>query len=98
VNLARVVGRIVATQKDSGLTGSKLLLLQPLDSNLAPRGSTLLAADAVGAGAGETVIYVRGREASHAFLPAGVPVDAGIVGIVDEVYLDPDSGRGARLP
>ena len=97
MRLARVVGRIVATQKDPGLTGSKLLIIQPLDSGMAPRGGTLLAADSVGAGAGETVLYVRGREASHAFLPASVPVDAGIVGIVDEVYLDPESEHGARL-
>ena len=88
MNLARVVGRVVSTHKDNGLTGAKLLIIQPLDSFRRPQGKTLLAADSVGAGAGETVIFVRGREASHAFIPQRVPVDAGIVGIVDEIFLD----------
>lgn len=88
MNLARVVGRVVSTHKDHGLTGTKILIIQPLDARQRPRGATLLAADAAGAGAGETVIYVRGREASHAFLPAEVPVDAGIVGVVDEISLE----------
>lgn len=89
MNLARVVGRVVATPKDPGLTGSKILMIQPLDSGLTPRGPILLAADAAGAGAGEVVLYVRGREAAHAFLPEVVPTDAGIVGVVDEVHVDP---------
>jgi len=85
VNLARVVGRVVSTHKDDDLRGRKLLLIRPLDSRLRPTGPPLVAVDAVGAGAAEVVLYVRGREASHAFLPDHVPADAGVVGIVDTV-------------
>ena len=92
MNLGRVVGRVVSTAKDKGLAGSKLLIVQPVDSGGSPAGSALLAADAVGAGAGETIIYVRGREAAHAFLPAHVPVDAAVVGVVDEAFVEPSAG------
>ena len=88
MNLARVVGRVVATHKDEGLTGAKMLMLQPLDSALRSQGPIIVGTDAAGSGAGEIVIYVKGREAAHAFLPGVVPADAGIVGIVDEVFVD----------
>ena len=87
MNLGRVVGCVVSTHKDSSLEGRKLLLVQPVDAQDSPRGSTIVAADAVGAGAGELIIYVRGREAAHAFLPEVVSADAGVVGIVDEVFM-----------
>ncbi|HXH25831.1 MAG TPA: EutN/CcmL family microcompartment protein [Vicinamibacterales bacterium] len=83
MQLAKVIGDIVATRKDEQLTGLKLLVLQPLGADGRAAGRTLVAVDAVGAGIGETVFFVRGREASFPFLPAEVPVDAGIVGIVD---------------
>ncbi|HET9480850.1 MAG TPA: EutN/CcmL family microcompartment protein [Candidatus Polarisedimenticolia bacterium] len=88
MNLARVVGRIVATHKDEGLTGLKLLVLRPLDGSLRDAGPEFVAVDAAGAGAGEVVIYVKGREAAHAFLPDLVPTDAGVVGIVDVATLE----------
>jgi len=88
MNLARVVGRVVATQKDPGLTGTTMLMLQPLDAALRSKGPIIVGTDAAGSGAGEIVIYVKGREAAYAFLPGLVPADAGIVGIVDEVYVD----------
>lgn len=78
-----MVGNVVATRKDPGLQGLKLLVLQPLGSDRQPAGRLLIAADSVGAGVGEVVFFVRGREASFPFLPAETPVDAGIVGIVD---------------
>ena len=81
--LARVVGTVVATRKDPGLTGIKLLLIQPLRTDRSSAGKPLVAVDSVGAGAGEDVFYVRGREASFPFLPDEVPADAAIVGIVD---------------
>ena len=81
--LARVVGTVVATHKDSGLTGVKLLLIQPIKTDGTPSGRPLVAVDSVGAGAGEDVFYVRGREASFPFLPQEVPADAAILGIVD---------------
>ena len=81
--LARVVGTVVASRKDPGLTGIKLLLIQPLRTDRSSAGKPLVAVDSVGAGAGEDVFYVRGREASFPFLPDDVPADAAIVGIVD---------------
>jgi microcompartment protein CcmK/EutM len=84
MQLARVVGNIVATVKHRQLDGHKLLLIQPLSS----RGKTvrpLIALDAVGAGPGETVYYCRGREASFPWLPNDVPTDAAIIGIADPV-------------
>ncbi len=81
--LARVVGTVVATRKDPGLTGIKLLLIQPLRTDRSSAGKPLVAVDSVGAGAGEDVFYVRGREASFPFLPDDVPADAAVVGIVD---------------
>ncbi|HEU0105681.1 MAG TPA: EutN/CcmL family microcompartment protein [Vicinamibacteria bacterium] len=81
--LARVVGTVVATRKDPGLLGTKLLVLQPLRNDGTPSGKTLVAVDSVGAGVTEQVFYVRGREASVPFLPDEVPTDAAVVGIVD---------------
>ncbi len=83
MQLAKVIGEVVASCKDPNLTGQKLLLVQPLDSDRKPVGRVLVAVDSVGAGAGEDVFVVRGREASFPFLPAQVPTDLNIVGIVD---------------
>jgi microcompartment protein CcmK/EutM len=83
MQLARVIGEVVATCKDDGLVGIKLLLVQPLTPEREPVGRPLVAVDSVGAGVGEEVFFVRGREASFPFYPAEPPVDAGIVGIVD---------------
>jgi microcompartment protein CcmK/EutM len=84
MQLARVIGYVVATRKDPRLGGIPLLILQPLAADGAPAGAPLVAADAMGAGVGETVFFVRGREASLPFSPPGVvPADAGVVGIVD---------------
>ena len=83
MQLAKVIGDVVATRKDENLTGLKLLVLQPLAADGCASGRTLVAVDAVGAGAGETVFFVRGKEASFPFYPTAVPTDAGVVGIVD---------------
>ena len=83
VQLARVIGDVVATRKDESLTGLTLLLVQPLTADRKPAGRPLVAVDAVGAGVGEDVFFVRGKEASFPFYPVEPPVDAGIVGIVD---------------
>lgn len=91
MDLARVVGRVVCTVKNDALRGVKLLLVRPLDAHGSPRGRPLVALDAVGAGAGERVFYVTGREASFAFLPDTVPADASIVGIVERVDLRADA-------
>jgi microcompartment protein CcmK/EutM len=83
MQLARVVGNVVATRKDDSLTGIALLVVQPLTPEREPAGRPLVAVDAVGAGVGEEVFIVRGKEASLPFHPVEPPVDAGIVGIVD---------------
>ena len=81
MNVGRVIGHIVSTVKDPNLTGYKILCVQPLNG----RERTFFALDAIGAGAGEVVLYCRQREASHAFAPAFVPCDGAVVGIVDEL-------------
>jgi ethanolamine utilization protein EutN len=83
MQLARVIGDVVATQKDPQLSGITLLIVQPLTADRQPAGRPLVAVDSVGAGVGEEVFFVRGKEASFPFHPAEPPVDAGIVGIVD---------------
>jgi microcompartment protein CcmK/EutM len=83
MQLAKVIGDVVTTRKDENLTGVTLLVLQPIDANGQAVGRTLVAVDAMGAGVGETVFFVRGKEASFPFYPTEVPADAGIVGIVD---------------
>jgi ethanolamine utilization protein EutN len=83
MQLAKVIGDLVSTLKDENLTGIKLMVLQPIAADGSNIGRTLVAVDAVGAGVGEIVFFVRGREASFPFYPVEVPTDAGIVGIVD---------------
>jgi microcompartment protein CcmK/EutM len=83
MQIGRVVGTVVLTVKNNTLDGVTLLLVQPLSSSREPVGRVIVAADSVGAGAGEDVFFVRGKEASFPFYPVDVPADAGIVGIVD---------------
>ena len=83
MQIGRVIGDVVVTRKDETLMGLTLLVVQPLTPEREPAGRTLVAADAVGAGVGEIVFFVRGKEASFPFYPVQPPVDAGIVGIVD---------------
>jgi microcompartment protein CcmK/EutM len=88
MQLARVIGQVVATRKDENLLGIKLLVVQPISADGQPAGRPLVAVDAVGAGTGEHVFFVRGKEASFPFYPVEPPVDAGIVGIVDHWDLE----------
>ena len=82
--LARVIGTVVATRKDEGARRHQACSSSsPCAPTAAPSGKPLVALDSVGAGVGEEVFYVRGREAALPFLPAEVPTDAAIVGIVD---------------
>ena len=83
--LGRVVGCVVSTMKDSNLAAQRLLIVQPLTPKLALTGKRLICADCTGAGAGELVYWCRGKESSFPFLPAEVPTDCTIVGIVDSV-------------
>ncbi len=83
MQLARVGGEVVATVKDANLGGMKMLVVQPLLASGEPVGRTLVALDSVGAGVGENVFFVRGREAAFPFYPVEPPTDATIIGIVD---------------
>jgi microcompartment protein CcmK/EutM len=88
MHLARVIGNVVATRKDDNLLGLTLLVVQPLTPEREPAGRSLVAVDSVGAGVGEEVFFVRGKEASFPFHPGEPPVDAGIVGIVDHWFVE----------
>jgi microcompartment protein CcmK/EutM len=88
VQLARVLGEVVATMKDANLEGMKILVVQPLSAAGEPVGRTLVALDSVGAGVGENVFFVRGREAAFPFYPGEPPTDATIIGIVDQWSTD----------
>ncbi len=88
MQIAKVVGTLVATQKHRKFEGAKLLLVQPLNLDDTPRGHTLLAVDGVGAGVNEKVLVVlEGRAAGEALGRKAAPVDAAIVGIIDSVSL-----------
>src|ERR1039457_2191646 len=89
MQLARVIGTLVATQKHPKLDGAKLLLVQPLTLDDTPRGAPLLTVDSVGAGVGEKVlIVIEGKAAGDALRKKAAPVDAAIIGIVDQVDID----------
>ena len=85
MQLAKVIGNVVCSVKNPVLEGKKLLVIQPLDRHQRPTGKPLVALDSVGAGAGETVYWCRGREASFVWYPTEVPTECTIVGIVDRV-------------
>jgi len=91
MQIARVVGTVVATQKHRKFEGAKLLLVQPIGLDEKARGSALLAVDGVGAGVHEKVLIVlEGRAAGEALGRKAAPVDAAIVGIIDRVDVRSD--------
>jgi len=83
MQLARVIGTVVATVKNESLHGRKLLVVQTLDRHLNSTGKPMVAVDAIGAGVGELVFWCRGKEASFPFKREDTPTDCTIVGIVD---------------
>ena len=86
MQLAKVIGTVVATRKNRKLEGAKLLLVQPMTPDGELRGTTLLTIDSVGAGVGETVLVViEGKAAGDALRRKRAAVDAAIIGIVDEI-------------
>ena len=87
MTFGKVVGCVWATVKSPEMKGLRMLVVQPLTPELQPTGRRIVCTDATGAGAGELVYWVRGKEASFPFLPAEPPVDTTIVGIVDSVHL-----------
>lgn len=82
--LGRVIGRVVATRRIAGLTGEKLLIVMPLDETGEAVMESVVACDVVGSGLGDMVHVCDGREATYALTERFVPVDATIVGHVEE--------------
>lgn len=85
--LARVTGKLIATQKDERLEGAKFLVIQPIAHTGKNQGTPLVALDITQAGYGDLVYYVKGREASIPWEIPDTPVDICIVGIVDRMEL-----------
>jgi ethanolamine utilization protein EutN len=89
MQICRVVGTVVSTQKNKKLEGAKLMLVQPLTLEDTPRGTALLAIDSVGAGIGEKVLVViEGKAAGDALGRKAAAVDAAIIGIIDHVEVE----------
>ena len=86
MQLAKVIGTVVATSKDKLLTGVKLLVIQPIDSTGRNDGGPIVAADSIGVGYGEMVFYAKSKEGAMPLPNPNACVDAGIIGIVDHVY------------
>lgn len=93
MNLGRVIGNLHATIKNEGLTGQRLLLVQPVDENEVAKGKPLVCSDWAGARNGDIIWWCRGREASFPFAPTHVPTDATIVAIVDRLHLAADKNQ-----
>jgi microcompartment protein CcmK/EutM len=87
MQLGRIIGTVVCTVKNPSLVGKKLLLVQPINRHGKDKGKPLVAVDSVGAGAGETIYWCKGREAGYPFAPNDVPTEATIVGIVDSINI-----------
>ncbi|WP_105617779.1 EutN/CcmL family microcompartment protein [Vallitalea okinawensis] len=88
--LGKVVGNVWATRKEEALRGLKLLVIKPIDYHSKQPLSTFVATDRVGAGIGDTVLIVTGSSARKTIEVDNAPIDASIVGIVDEVEVDID--------
>ena len=93
MKLARVVGTVVATRKDPKLEGLKFFLLEDLDGKMKPRGSIVVAADSVGCGIGEVVLYASGSSARQTSMTDKRPCDATVMAIVDTI----ESGGSSAL-
>ena len=88
--IAKVIGTVVSSKKEPALEGLRLMLCRPIDSDGKEVGSTLVAADAVGAGLGETVLYASGSSARQTVKTENRPIDAVIMAIVDQWEVDGD--------
>lgn len=85
--LARIIGTVVATQKDESLKGVKLMVIQPVDSYGHDAGVPAVAVDTIGVGYGEVVFCAKSKEGAMPLSDPNAPVDAGIIGIVDSIYI-----------
>jgi ethanolamine utilization protein EutN len=94
MHLGRVIGRVVCTRRLPGLLGETFLLVRPLDEQREPCGETLVSCDAAGSGLGDVVHVCDGRESVYALHDPFVPIDATIVGHVEQFEHD---GPGPRI-
>lgn len=86
--IARVVGNLIATQKQESHEGKKILLVQPLDLDGQPMGDVVVAFDSVDAGVGDRVLAVQeGFSAMTSVGHTESPIDAAVIGVIDEVHL-----------
>ena len=85
---AKVIGTVWATRKDEQLQNFKLQFIQPLSADRLPVGDPIAAVDTVGAGPGETILYISAREATIPLPVEMAPVDASIIGIVDRIDVE----------
>ncbi len=86
--IARVVGNVIASQKQKSHEGKKILLIQPLDLDGSPMGDVVVALDAVDAGVGDRVLAVQeGFSAMTSVGHTDVPIDAAVIGVIDLVEL-----------
>lgn len=88
MHIGIVIGRVTSTKKDEKLTGTKLLITHPVDLEGCLSGQPVVTVDTVGAGIGEKVMYVMGSMASRAFRNSQAPIDAAIVGIIDNIEIE----------
>ncbi len=87
--IGRVIGSVVSSSKAEKLQGKKLLIVQPLDiKEITPDGKPLVAIDTVGSGKGEVVMVVSGSSARQTNITNGTPVDAAIIGIIDQIEIE----------
>jgi ethanolamine utilization protein EutN len=87
--IGQVVGSVVSSSKDEKLQGKKLLIVQPLDMvSIQKDGKQLVAIDTVGSGKGEVVMVVSGSSARQTIITNGTPVDAAIIGVVDQIEIE----------
>jgi ethanolamine utilization protein EutN len=87
--IGKVIGSVVSSAKAEKLQGKKLLIVQPLDLiSIQPDGKPVIAIDTVGSGKGEVVMVVSGSSARQTVITNGTPVDAAIIGVVDQVEIE----------
>lgn len=96
MKLGRVTGSVTATVKVESLTGERMLLVQPLDSDGNPKGAAIVACDAAQAGPGDLVLYEGGREAAMALKRPFNPADAAVIAVVDKVSRVAKPGRSIK--
>jgi microcompartment protein CcmK/EutM len=90
MELARVIGRVVATVKNEALVGVRLMIIQPVDASGQPTSEPMVAADAMQSGPGDLVSWITGREAGLTLPDSFTPVDCAVTSIVDHAWSDPE--------